>query len=504
VYIYVLKIADGSILFQTSISAYAYAFCYSNDGKSIYIADGAITKYSLADGSMQATWKLQDDNDGHINTLIISSDEKLMITASTSDNITVHFWNMKDSQPYQSFKINNDIYLSHGFHIADTCHFFVDGGGENPAMYNLSPDNRLLVVNASNGAIQIRRVSDGKLLSSTPEKNKRGRTDTFIDQFSFNPHQKSMAVLYNTGLVEVYNQENLQTMGSITGHVAEYNSVAISPSFSGNRSYLAAGASDNTLRIWNIPDGKRATDIQAETSSLTFSPDGKYLAFGTRNWTVNALSLNDGKLLNSQSGHLDWINSLSFSPDGKTLVTASDDCTLRTWQVGKGVVLENTIQEDPTNDLYWGQIKHISMSPDGNWFIGTGYETILLYNTKTQKAQILQDTYGLGVSISPDSRFFAAINGGSLDIWDLSTLVRVDKNGEIHGSQVTYSPDGHLLAVGTEEGGIILVDAQSLKVILELTGHSDEITQLNFSPDGTLLASASRDGTVRLWGIPHP
>jgi WD40 repeat protein len=500
IYLSVLKVSDGSILFQKSLS-YAYGYQYSNDGESLYIADGSITKYRLTDGSIQETWTLQGNEEIHLNSVIVSDDEKQMIVSSTTDYKTIYLWKLQDATPYQSIKFENDTYLAPIFQPAKTCHFGADGGPEIPAMYSLLPDKQRILVSSSNGSLQIRRLSNGVLLRSTPQKNKLAQTNILVDGFIFNSRQKSIAVHYNTGLVEIYDQETLQLQGRISGHVAEYNSVVISPILSANRTYLAAGASDDTLRIWNIPAGSRASDIRVEANALAFSPDGQNLAIGTRDWLVKILSLKDGKLQNSQAESLGWIDSLSFAPDGKTLVSGSDDCTLRTWQVEKGIVLKNTVEEDTSKDALWGQIKHISMSPDGLWVIGTGENGIIRYNTKTQDIQTFENIHGLDVSAAPDNHSFASISGVGLAIRDIATLNKIRENKEIQGSHLTYSPDGSLLAVGTREGVIMLVGAQNLNVIGELNGHRNEITRLSFSPDGKLLASASKDGTIRLWGI---
>jgi WD40 repeat protein len=495
-YVHVISISDGTLLFIKP-TGYQAAFQYSADGLSIYVADGFINKYLISDGSSQDMWSL-DAGQEQVNNMELSTDNTLMV-ASGPD--AIYLWNFKDAAPYKSFRNLSDKYSSaHFLYLADTCHFSIDGGGYIQFNFAISPNKRLLALQTNNGSFQIRRVSDGALLSTTPDKTKYGQSDISVSEFSFNPHNSTLAVMYTTGLIELYNPESLRLVGSIPGFTSEYGPLSISPALSAGSRYLASAASDDTLRIWNIPSGQRATNLPVEASSVAFSPNGNYLAFGSREWQVNLLRLKDGKLLGQQSGHLDWVNGLAFLPGG-TLISGSDDCTLRIWQIGDRLTLKDTLQG--TKDTPWGRIQAMSTTSDGLWIIGLSDlgPDVFIYNTKTQAFQFPPEQYGQGIAISPDNRSYALVSGQSLQIWDLATLNKVQESN-ISGTQVTYSPDGSLLAVGHTDGSIDLLDTQTLQVVKTLNGHRDEITSLAFSLDGLFLASASDDGTIRIWGIP--
>ncbi len=102
------------------------------------------------------------------------------------------------------------------------------------------------------------------------------------------------------------------------------------------------------------------------------------------------------------------------------------------------------------------------------------------------------------------------MHGGRIHLWD-ATSVKKEKTLLGHASlfnrdertinALAISPDGQILASGSEDKTVQLWDTQTYKLLSRLKGHSGWVTSLAFSKDGKLLASGDADKTIKLWDV---
>lgn len=68
-----------------------------------------------------------------------------------------------------------------------------------------------------------------------------------------------------------------------------------------------------------------------KVTSLTFSPNGRWLASASHDKTIRVWDATNGQLQQTLEGHTDGVTSVAFSPDGQQLASASNDNTVRLW-----------------------------------------------------------------------------------------------------------------------------------------------------------------------------
>ncbi|HEY9820825.1 MAG TPA: serine/threonine-protein kinase [Candidatus Sericytochromatia bacterium] len=126
----------------------------------------------------------------------------------------------------------------------------------------------------------------------------------------------------------------------------------------------------------------------------------------------------------------------------------------------------------------------------------------------TQRWQCLHTLVGKSainsVAISPDGSLLASgSDNKTIRLWDLKTGVAIATlTGHSQGvKSVAFSPDGTILGTGSDDRTIKLWNLSDRKEICTLSGHSHAVKSVAFSPNGQILASGSWDKTIKLWDV---
>jgi eukaryotic-like serine/threonine-protein kinase len=66
--------------------------------------------------------------------------------------------------------------------------------------------------------------------------------------------------------------------------------------------------------------------------AVAWSPDGRRIASGSQDHTVQVWDAQSGKTLLIYRGHTDFVNAVAWSPDSQAIVSGSDDGTIQVWK----------------------------------------------------------------------------------------------------------------------------------------------------------------------------
>jgi WD40 repeat protein len=191
------------------------------------------------------------------------------------------------------------------------------------------------------------------------------------------------------------------------------------------------------------------------------------------------------------------VNAIAFSPDGSRVVGGGQDRLITVWSVASSGLIALMPGHEQA-------VTCVAYSPHGNFILSGGQDgTLRLWDPETRHAiGVLRDTGGRvnAVAFCPARPTFVCASEGG---WSL----RNANNGQIllqspgSTSAVAFSPDGALLAVGSENGRLALFSGIDGRPLGALPAHADDVLKLAFSPDGALLATGGTDGFLKVWQV---
>ena len=312
-----------------------------------------------------------------------------------------------------------------------------------------------------------------------------------------------------------------ESLRVFSGHSNDVMSVAFSPA----GRWLASGAQDGWVRLWDCATGQAGPALRAyealSPSSLTrghdnfrsvysvaFSPDGQWLAAcsapGVRLWQMESSprliaekELRARRGLFLKSGELavayQWPLQLTATNSAQANWIGFFDSRLEVAAPAWGV----------TNDF-------ICLSADGRWLAASRHQSVQLWDVRRRVLEkALHAPFKVHrVALSPDGAELAVSyrERSELECWDPRqgrTVARLAGHTALV-QRLEFSPDGRLLASASADETIRLWDVATRRELRQWRAHGMAAVCLTFSPDGQWLASGGSDDTVRLWSVAPP
>lgn len=269
--------------------------------------------------------------------------------------------------------------------------------------------------------------------------------------------------------------------------------------FSPDSKWLATGSLDFTARVWEPATGQEIARMEHQQTVLTvaFSPDGRWLATGSQDGTARVWDVGSKGQEVARMTHEGDVVAVTFSPNGRWLATASVD--------GTSHVLDMTTDQEILRLEHQEAVLAVAFSPDGSWFAtGSNDGTIRVWEASTwnEVARLAHQDTVLAVAFSPDDRWLATASfDGTTRIREVSTWKEVSRlEHEAAVVAVAFSPDAQWLATGSWDKTARVWDVAVGQEVIRLE-HEDRVVAVTFSPDSRWLATGSLDTTARVWKV---
>ncbi|MBI3269261.1 MAG: pentapeptide repeat-containing protein [Planctomycetes bacterium] len=322
------------------------------------------------------------------------------------------------------------------------------------------------------------------------------------------------------------------------GHEGRIEALA----FSRDGRRLASAGWDQTVRIWDATNGVLLRVLAGHTQRVTavdFSGDG-VLATGSPDQTVRIWDARTGRVIHVLDGHRVPVGAVRFGRDSERLFVGFEDGTIRAWEVANWRPAWKTKAHDRC-------IQCLELDPTGARLASGGEDgCVRVWNSSDGRllaeSEKLSDASVSGVCWKPDGAAFAAALGSrGVEIWDAESGKSVlAQRGELPVSDVALvqdaplavlsgcfglmllpldrdpgptrdmylyqrsacsrlSPDSKWAALGTENGGILVISIPFSRPRWECLERADCVASLAVSPDGDSVVTRGEPGAIQVW-----
>ncbi|KAG0694444.1 WD40-repeat-containing domain protein [Suillus ampliporus] len=270
--------------------------------------------------------------------------------------------------------------------------------------------------------------------------------------------------------------------------------------------HIVSGSWDGTMRKWNCDTGRLVgkpwREVGGIIRALVLSPDGKTIACGRDDGSVQRWNTDGEMIKGVWTGHSERVRSLSWSPGGDYIASGSDDETILIRKTESGKLEVGPIK---TEHDYVGALAY---SPSGDRIASGGSDkTICIWDSKTGKL-VVGPIEGLGLSVtsvtwSSDSTKLYTASDNFARIFDSTSgkqLHRFEHDYTLYSAAL--SPTNNALVCVGVHGITKLWDTESHQPLGQPFPQDREtLCCVSFSPDGRYIVYGGDDKKLTLWVV---
>jgi WD40 repeat protein/DNA-binding SARP family transcriptional activator len=391
-----------------------------------------------------------------------------------------------------------------------------------PSEATFSPDGHLLATGgpigtSSTGGLELWDLARRSVVRQLPLPSQ----DDAVTDAAFSPDGRVLAAGTLAGDLVLWNPTSGARLGPILHpHHPPKRQSGVTLAFARRGATLVTSAQHDKTIVWNLARRRPIRTIQLGSAALALSPDGSTVALGQRDSSIILADTATGRHHKVVTGHGPGVPpedmQLAFSPDGAKVASLSDDRTVVVWNVATG-------QTKQTLRGHASPVTGVAFSPNGNrLYAGSLNDGVIAWDLTGTRGLVRQLTTAAGpaagIAFSPrDPNLLALAQGkGTVTLWDVSSRTQIGKPLAITGGPeypVAFSADGRVLAAANQaDGAVVLFDlgtpapaGRPLASVYPPPStypiHNPPINGIALSRDGRLLAIGDENGLIMLWDL---